>query len=56
MTTAQVVAMSVTLKNSPTQDYDHQDDHIPPTYEDFQCWFVNGDRTRERPLCNPALY
>ena len=39
-----------------TQDYDHQDDHIPPTYEDPQCnWFVNGDRTRERSLCNPAL-
>ena len=38
------------------QDYDHEDDHIPPTYEDPQCWFVYGDRTRERPLCNPAPY
>ena len=34
MTTAQVVEMSVTVnKNSPIQDYVHQDDHTQPTYE-----------------------
>ena len=34
MTTAQVIETSVTVNNSPIQDYgDHQDVHIPPTYE-----------------------
>ena len=39
-----------------TQDYNHQHDHIPPTHQDPHCWFVNDDRTRERPLYNPAVY
>ena len=29
----QVVETSVTVNNSPIQDYTHLDDHIPPTYE-----------------------
>ena len=34
MTTAQVIETSVTVNNSPIQDYgDHQDVHTPPTYE-----------------------
>jgi len=33
MTTAQVVETSVTVNNSPIQDYIHPDDHTPPTYE-----------------------
>ena len=35
MSTAQVVEMSVTItvNNSPIQEYDHPDDHAPPTYE-----------------------
>ena len=32
-TTAQVVEMSVTVNNSPIQDYVHPDDHAQPTYE-----------------------
>ena len=32
-TTAQVVKTSVTVNNSPTQDYVHPDDHAPPTHE-----------------------
>ena len=32
MTTSQVVETSVTVNNSPIQDYDHPDDHAPPTY------------------------
>ena len=31
--TAQVVERSVTVNNSPTQDYVHPDDHARPTYE-----------------------
>ena len=31
-TTSQVVKTSVTVNNSPIQDYDHPDDHAPPTY------------------------
>ena len=31
MTTAQVVEMSVTVKNSPVQNYIHPDDHAHPT-------------------------
>ena len=26
--------MSVTVNNSPIQDYAHLDDHAPPSYED----------------------
>ena len=33
MTTAQVVETSVTVINSPFQDYIHMDDHASPTYE-----------------------
>ena len=33
MTTAQVVETSVTVNNSPIQDYVHLEDHVPPTYE-----------------------
>jgi len=34
MTTAQVIETSVTVNNnSPIQDYAHQDDQAPPTYE-----------------------
>ena len=33
MTTAQVVVTSVTVNNSPIQDYVHLDDHAQPTYE-----------------------
>ena len=32
MTTSQAVKMSVTVNKSPIQDYDHPDDHAPPTY------------------------
>ena len=32
MTTAQVVETSVTINNSPTQDYVHLDDKAQPTY------------------------
>ena len=44
MTTAQVVETSVTISNSPIQDYVHPDDHTQPTYEmtpgfkPFQCF------------------
>ena len=33
MTTKQVVETSVTVIHSPIQDYNHLDDHAPPTYE-----------------------
>ena len=33
MTTTQVVETSVTVNNSPIQDYVHPDDHTQPTYE-----------------------
>ena len=33
MTTAQVVEMSVTVNNSPIQDYVHPDDQTQPTFE-----------------------
>ena len=33
MTTAQVVETSVTVNNSPVQDYVHPDDHTQRTYE-----------------------
>ena len=33
MTTTQVVETSVTVNNSPIQDYVHPDDHAHPTYE-----------------------
>ena len=33
MTTAQVVETSVTVNNSPFQDYFHPDDHVQSTYE-----------------------
>ena len=33
MTTAQVVKTSVTVDNSPIQDYVHQDDQTQPTFD-----------------------
>ena len=33
MTTAQVVETSVTVNNSPIQDYVHPDDQTQPTFE-----------------------
>ena len=33
MATAGVVEASVTVNNSPIQDYDHPDDYASPTYE-----------------------
>ena len=33
VTTAGVVEASVTVNNSPIQDYDHPDDYASPTYE-----------------------
>ena len=33
MITAGVVEASVTVNNSPIQDYDHPDDHASPTYK-----------------------
>ena len=30
---SQVVEMSITVKNSPIQDFTHPDNHIPPIYE-----------------------
>ena len=33
LTTAEVIEASVTVNNSPTQDYVHPDDHAQPTYE-----------------------
>ena len=33
LTSVQVVKTSVTVVNSPIQDYIHPDDHAPPTYE-----------------------
>ena len=38
MTTAQVVETSVTVNNSPIQDYVHPDDHTQPTYK-MTPWF-----------------
>ena len=35
MTTAQFVETSVTVNNSPTQDYLHLDDKAQPTYDHF---------------------
>ena len=38
-TTAQVVEMSVTVKNnSPIQDYVHPDDQTQPTFESNSSW------------------
>ena len=34
MTTTQVVKMSVTVNNSPIQDYVHPDDPAQPTFEE----------------------
>ena len=36
MTTTPVVETSVTINNSPTQDYAHTDDYTQPTYEKFK--------------------
>ena len=39
MTTAQVVETSVTVNNSPIQDFVHPDDHAQPTYERRPPWW-----------------
>ena len=33
VTTAQIFERSVTINNSPIQDYTHPDDHTPPSSE-----------------------
>ena len=38
MTTTQVVETSVTVNNSPIQDYSHSDDHAQLTYEIHISW------------------
>ena len=43
MTTLQVVEMSITINNSPIQDYIHPQDYTQPTYEltpGFKCFTV----------------
>ena len=35
MATAQVVETSVTVNNSPIQDYVHSDDQTQPTFEEY---------------------
>ena len=43
MTTSQVVEMSITVNNSPIQDYIHPQDYTQPTYEltpGFKCFAV----------------
>ena len=43
MTTLQVVEMSITVNNSPIQDYIHPQDYTQPTYEltpGFKCFTV----------------
>ena len=40
MTTAQVVETSVTVNNSPIQDFVHSDDHAQPTYPPKGRWIV----------------
>ena len=43
MTTSQVVEMSITVNNSPIQDYIHPQDYTQPTYEltpGFKCFTV----------------
>ena len=43
MTTAQVVETSVTVNNSPIQDYVHPDDQTQPTFE-MTCRFKNFNK------------
>ena len=38
MTTAQVVETSVTVNNSPIQDYVHPDDQTQPTFDSGHCF------------------
>ena len=38
MTTTQVVEMSVTVNNSPIQNYVHLDDQTRPTYDIVNCY------------------
>ena len=42
MTTAQVVETSVTVNNSPIQDYVHPDDQTQPTFEIGPLLFANS--------------
>ena len=44
MATALAVEASVTVNNSPIQDYVHPDDHVQPIYEtQKQCLFLFSD-------------
>ena len=47
MTTAQVVETSVTVINSPFQDYIHMDDHVSSTYEMPTPWSGCKNHLRE---------
>ena len=46
MTTTQVVETSVTVNNSPIQDYVHPDDQTQPTFEK-RTWREMGQNTFE---------
>ena len=51
VTTAGVVEASVTVNNSPIQDYDHPDDYASPTYEmtpGVQIFHTSVPVTRDR--------
>ena len=43
MTTAQVVQKDTVNNNSPILDYDHLDDHVPPT-SSWVCFLLNEER------------
>ena len=43
MTTAHVVETSVTVNNSPIQDYVHSDDQTQPTFE----WLLGSNLSQE---------
>ena len=44
MTTAQVVKMSVTVNDSPIQDFIHPDDHTQPTKYSFVDTYQDSSR------------
>ena len=57
MTTAQVVEVSVTVNNSPIQDYVHPDDHTRPIYlvnrfataaRSYTTWLLDKQESLER--------
>ena len=58
MTTAQVAVTSVTVNNSPIQDYVHPDDHTQPTYEvtpGFQP-FTENERIKKVHFDSPLAH